>query len=182
MKRTKLDDVRNLPMLELFRVEAEQQLAMLTSGLLQLERGPEAPRPWEMLMRAAHSFKGAARIVDFHSAERVAHAMEDCFALAQKDKLELRQPEIDLLLRGIDLLGQISKNTEAGIARWDAAHAEELRQFLDALASLTSACEPPVPAEGQVTAVAETPSPSLYGQEGSSGGLLPQDRDGCGNP
>jgi two-component system, chemotaxis family, sensor histidine kinase and response regulator WspE len=148
-----------MPMLELFRVEAEQQLAMLTSGLLQLERGSGAPRPWEMLMRAAHSFKGAARIVNFQSAERVAHAMEDCFALAQQDKLELRQPEIDLLLRGIDLLGQISKNSEAAIARWDADHAEELRRFLEALASLTTACEPPGPADGQTTALVETPSP-----------------------
>ena len=41
----------------------------------------------EMLMRAAHSFKGAARIVNLQSAVRVAHAMEDCFALAQQGKL-----------------------------------------------------------------------------------------------
>ena len=165
MKKTKLEDVSNMPMLELFRVEAEQQLAMLTSGLLQLERGPGAPRPWEMLMRAAHSFKGAARIVNFQSAERVAHAMEDCFALAQQDKLELRQPEIDLLLRGIDLLGQNSKNSEASIARWDADHAEELRQFLDALASLTSACETPTRADGQAAALDATPALSRPSEE-----------------
>jgi two-component system, chemotaxis family, sensor histidine kinase and response regulator WspE len=165
VKKTKLEDVSNMPMLELFRVEAEQQLAMLTSGLLQLERGPGAPRPWEMLMRAAHSFKGAARIVNFQSAERVAHAMEDCFALAQQDKLELRQPEIDLLLRGIDLLGQNSKNSEASIARWDADHAEELRQFLDALASLTSACETPTRADGQAAALDATPALSRPSEE-----------------
>ena len=141
MKKIKLEDVSNLPMLELFRVEAEQQIAMLTSGLLELERGPAASAPWEMLMRAAHSFKGAARIVNLPSAVRVAHAMEDCFVLAQEGKLELRQPEIDLLLRGIDLLGQISKNSEESIARWDTDHANELRQFLEALASLTSARE-----------------------------------------
>jgi two-component system sensor histidine kinase and response regulator WspE len=160
VKKAKLDDVSNLPMLELFRVEAEQQTAMLTSGLLELERSPATPRPWEMLMRAAHSFKGAARIVNLQSAVRVAHAMEDCFALAQQGKLELRQPEIDLLLRGIDLLGQISKNSEASIARWDADHAEELRQFLGSLASLTSACETPAPADGQATALAEPFAPS----------------------
>jgi two-component system, chemotaxis family, sensor histidine kinase and response regulator WspE len=160
VKRTKLEDVSNLPMLELFRVEAEQQLAMLTSGLLQLERGPEAPRPWEMLMRAAHSFKGAARIVNFHSAERVAHAMEDCFALAQQGKLELRQAEIDLLLRGIDLLGQISKNSEASVARWDEDHAEELRQFLDALASLTAGCGTPASGYGQSAVMDTSPAAS----------------------
>ena len=100
-------------------------------------------------MRAAHSFKGAARIVNLQSAVRVAHAMEDCFALAQQGKLELRQPEIDLLFRGMDLLGQISKHTEASIARWDADHADEMREFLDALANLTPAREAPVPAEAR---------------------------------
>jgi len=140
------DDVSNLSMLELFRIEAENQTAILTSGLLELERSSASPQQWEILMRAAHSFKGAARIVNFQTAVRVAHAMEDCFALAQQGKLELRQPGIDLLFRGIDLLGQISKHTEAGIARWDADHADELREFFDALASFTPACETPAPA------------------------------------
>lgn len=157
MKKIKLEDVSNLSMLELFRVEAEQQVAMLTSGLLELERSSAVSAPWEMLMRAAHSFKGAARIVNLESAVRVAHAMEDCFALAQEGKLELRQPEIDLLLRGIDLLGQISKYSEANIARWDADHAEELRQFLEALGSLTLARRTPAPTDGQATALAEPP-------------------------
>ena len=92
MKRSEPEDLSSLTMLELYRVEAEQQTALLTSGLLELERQPSAP-PWEMLMRAAHSFKGAARIVNFQSAVRVAHVMEDCFALAQQGKVELRQPE-----------------------------------------------------------------------------------------
>ena len=106
MSKRKRDDVANLPMLELFRVEAENQAAVLTSGLLELERKTPAPGQFEMLMRAAHSFKGAARIVNFQPAVRVAHAMEDCFTLAQQGKLELSQPEIDLLFRGIDLLAR----------------------------------------------------------------------------
>ena len=145
------DDMGNLPMLELFRVEAEKQTAILTSGLLELERGPAAPQQLEMLMRAAHSFKGAARIVNLADRVRVAHAMEDCFALAQQGKLELRQREIDLLFRGIDLLGQISKHTEASISRWDTDHAEELRQFLDSLASFIPARETPAPALGRAS-------------------------------
>jgi two-component system sensor histidine kinase and response regulator WspE len=160
VKKIKLDDVSSMPMLELFRVEAEQQTAMLTSGLLEIERSPAAPKPWEMLMRAAHSFKGAARIVNLQSAVRVAHAMEDCFVLAQQGKLELRQPDIDLLFRSVDLLGQISKHTETSIARWDADHAAELRQFLDSLASLTSAREAPAPADGEATSFEEPPAPS----------------------
>ena len=35
-------------------------------------------------MRAAHSLKGAARIVGLTVGVRVAHAMEDCFVAAQQ--------------------------------------------------------------------------------------------------
>lgn len=146
MNQSKPEDVGHLPMLELFRVEAENQTAILTSGLLELERGAAAPQQLEMLMRAAHSLKGAARIVNLQTAVRVAHAMEDCFALAQQGKLELHQRETDLLFRGIDLLGQISKHTEQSIARWEADHADELREFFDTLASFTPARETPAPA------------------------------------
>jgi two-component system, chemotaxis family, sensor histidine kinase and response regulator WspE len=144
------NDPTTLPMLELFRVEAESQTAILTSGLLELERGPGAPEPLEMLMRAAHSCKGAARIVNLTTAVHVAHALEDCFALAQQGKVALRQPEIDLLFRGIDLLLQISKQTEASITRWEADHGAEVQEFVRSLASLAPTGDPataPQPAE-----------------------------------
>ena len=38
MKEPNQDDLSNLSMLELFRVEAENQIALLTGGLLELER------------------------------------------------------------------------------------------------------------------------------------------------
>jgi two-component system, chemotaxis family, sensor histidine kinase and response regulator WspE len=152
VNQSKPDDVGNLPMLELFRVEAENQTAILTSGLLELERGAAAPQQLEMLMRAAHSLKGAARIVNLQAAVRLAHAMEDCFELAQQGKIEIRQRETDLLLRGIDLLGQISKQTEASIARWEAEHAEELREFFDTLATFIPARATPAPTLAEAAA------------------------------
>ena len=122
MNKRHLDDAANLSMLELFRAEAETQTAILTKGLLGLERGQGAPQQLETLMRAAHSLKGAARIVNLQPAVRVAHAMEDCFALAQNGILALRQPEIDLLFRGVDSLLQLSKHPEADTTRWDTGH------------------------------------------------------------
>ena len=169
MNQTKLDDAGNVPMLELFRVEAENQTAILTGGLLELERGQATAPQLEMLMRAAHSLKGAARIVNFPSAVQVAHAMEDCFSLAQQGKLDLRQKEIDYLLRGVDLLGQIAKQTEASIADWDTAHSEELQRFLATLPGLASTCAPTALAEDQPPA---SPCPGASrnpGRHGASG-------------
>src|SRR5215510_10210909 len=107
------DDLSSLSLLDLFRVEAENQTAILTSGLLELERGNTDPQLLETLMRATHSLKGAARIVNIQSVVRVAHAMEDCFVAAQERKLQLHQTEIDVLLRGIDLLLNLSKRQDA---------------------------------------------------------------------
>src|SRR2546426_12361957 len=110
-----MDDLSNLSMLELFRVEAENQATVLNSGLLELERDPKALHQLEALMRAAHSLKGAARIVNLEVAVHVAHAMEDCFVAAQKGKIQLRQKELDVLFRGVDLLLYISKRSEEEI-------------------------------------------------------------------
>jgi two-component system sensor histidine kinase and response regulator WspE len=104
------EDMSDFSMLDLFRVEAESQTAILTSGLLALERAPASAQKLEELMRAAHSLKGAARIVGLDAAVQVAHAMEDCFVAAQNGALPLRQEEIDVLLTGVDLLGQIAKD------------------------------------------------------------------------
>ncbi len=79
MKDQDPDDLSLASMLELFRLEAENQTAVITAGLLELERSPLSGPQLEALMRAAHSLKGAAQIVDLEAAVSVAHAMEDCF-------------------------------------------------------------------------------------------------------
>jgi two-component system, chemotaxis family, sensor histidine kinase and response regulator WspE len=153
-------DPAHLPMLELFRIETENQAATLTSGLLELERDPGAPATLETLMRAAHSLKGAARIVNLQPAVRVAHSMEDWFVLAQAGKLVLHQPEIDLLFRGVDLLLQISKQTEPSIARWEADHANEINAFLTSLAGVTTTATPATPLSEPVAPAGPAGAPS----------------------
>jgi two-component system sensor histidine kinase and response regulator WspE len=160
VNKRELDDLSNLSMLELFRVEAENQTATLTTGLLELERGESAPQKLEILMRAAHSLKGAARIVNLQVAVKIAHAMEDCFVAAQRGKLVLQKLHIDLLLRGVDLLQHISKRSEADVADWEADNATEIAQFLEALAkSLKPAAPESSPAPAHSPAVAEAPRP-----------------------
>src|SRR5688572_20256722 len=96
-------------MLDLFRTEVESQVSVLTEGLLALERNPGNTDPVEALMRAAHSIKGAARIVGVDAAVLVAHVMEDCFVAAQSGTVRLGGAETDVLLQGVDLLTQVSR-------------------------------------------------------------------------
>lgn len=148
------DDLSNLSMLELFRVEAESQTGALTAGLLELERGRGTAQQLETLMRAAHSLKGAARIVNLPTAVRVAHAMEDCFVAAQHGRVQLQQDAIDVLLRGVDLLIQLAKCSEAMLPAWERAEAAAIDTFCQNAAAVLAG--QPVPAVPR-SATAELP-------------------------
>ncbi|HEY0182569.1 MAG TPA: hybrid sensor histidine kinase/response regulator [Rhodopila sp.] len=93
-------------MTELFSLEAESQTQILTRSLLELERAPAAADHLEICMRAAHSLKGAARLVGITPAVGIAHVMEDCFVGAQRGAIMLDSERIDLLLEGVELLHQ----------------------------------------------------------------------------
>lgn len=100
-------------MLELFQMEARAQADVLSAGLIALERDPVAADHLEACMRAAHSLKGAARIVDLKVAVPVAHVMEDAFVAAQEGRLRLTPVHIDALLAGVDLLLRIGASDPA---------------------------------------------------------------------
>ena len=127
-------DLSDLPMLDLFRLEAETQVQVLIENLLVLERAPMAADALEACMRAAHSLKGAARIVGMNAGVGVAHAMEDCLVAAQRGQITVGQKRIDLLLSGADLLTRIAKTPEADIGQWTGENPPEVNQFLYSLA------------------------------------------------
>lgn len=105
-------------MLELFRAEVESHSDSLTDSLLKLEQDPTVTSLLEGLMRAAHSIKGAARIVRVDPAAEVAHVMEDCFVAAQRGELVLEPAGIDVLLRCVDLLSQVSEASKDPNVDW----------------------------------------------------------------
>jgi anti-anti-sigma factor len=101
-------------LLELFRAELDIHLPALNEGLLALERGAAEPRRLEGLMRAAHSIKGAAKIVGLGKAVQLAHVLEDCFVAAQRGEIGLGSDAVDVLLRGVDGLQRAGLGGEAG--------------------------------------------------------------------
>jgi two-component system sensor histidine kinase and response regulator WspE len=126
-------DLSQASMLDLFRMEVDSQAQALTVGLLALERDPKEADQLERCMRAAHSLKGAARIVGLGAGVRITHAMEDCFVAAQQGRTVLRQEHIDQLLRGVDLLQQMARTAEQDMERWEAQKLGDVTALLDAL-------------------------------------------------
>src|SRR6185369_13456572 len=120
-------------LLELFREEARVHTAALSSGLLELEREPASAQKIEPLMRAAHSLKGAARIVGLDLAVRLAHEMEDAFVAAQAGQISIQSAEIDLFLRAADQLAALS---EQDLRQWAATRHDEVVKLCEATAAI----------------------------------------------
>jgi anti-anti-sigma factor len=151
-------------MLELFRSEVESHSEMLTASLLALEQEASAST-LERMMRAAHSIKGAARIVQVPPAVEVAHVMEDCFVAAQKGTLVITPDDVDVLLKGVDLLGQISAASRDPATDWSRFQQPvqglvvELKGVLSGQPASVAASEPTPPATSTAPPVAAPPIP-----------------------
>ncbi|EZP27305.1 hybrid sensor histidine kinase/response regulator [Pseudomonas sp. RIT288] len=151
------EQMRDASLLELFSLEAEAQTQVLSSGLLALERNPTQADYLESCMRAAHSLKGAARIVGIDSGVSVAHVMEDCLVSAQEGRLLLRPEHIDALLQGTDLLMRIATPANAPQAPDIEAYVALMGRLLDP--SAPYAVAPPPMAELQMQAPPPAPAP-----------------------
>jgi len=141
MSRTDQENLSDFSMLDLFRMEVETQSTILTNGLLGLEQDLDATHRLGELMRAAHSLKGAARIVGRKAAVRVAHAMEDCFVAAQEKKRTPSAELIDKVLVGIDFLNRIAKVSDEVLESWEAEQEKEIETFVASLSSLAGALD-----------------------------------------
>jgi two-component system sensor histidine kinase and response regulator WspE len=113
------DQMRDASLFELFTLEAEAQTQVLSLGLLALERDPTQADQLEACMRAAHSLKGAARIVGVDFGVSVSHVMEDCLVSAQEGRIYLQPEHIDALLFGTDLLMRIATPGDSSLGQGD---------------------------------------------------------------
>lgn len=138
MKRDKGRNISELSMLELFQTEMEAQSSVLTRGLLAVEKNPRDPQVLESIMRAAHSLKGAARLVGVRAVERVAHVFEEIFVVAQRGELQISSGAVDVALRAVDVMQQMATTSNAN----DAAHEALVVATVAALEAVGRGAEP----------------------------------------
>jgi len=159
MTGEKTRDLSGFSMMDLFRTEAETQTAILNEGLLEIEKDPTSEQWLERLMRAAHSVKGAARIVGLTQVVKVAHALEDCFVAAQKQQILIGPDQADTLLKGADTLTQMSVVSEKDFEEWVAHHRAEIDRLLSGLESVKNGGPGAAKREAPSTPVISKPEP-----------------------
>ncbi|GLO13867.1 hybrid sensor histidine kinase/response regulator [Pseudomonas putida] len=154
------EQMRDASLLELFSLEAEAQTQVLSAGLMALERNPTQADQLEACMRAAHSLKGAARIVGVDAGVSVAHVMEDCLVAAQEGRLRLSAEHIDALLQGTDLLMRIATPGDAVAQATLPVFLAQMASLLDPGAATVAAVPLAAPLQAQPQ-VATLPSEPL---------------------
>ena len=156
----------DLFLLDLFRTELETHSRALEEGLVEAEARHD-PAKLQGLMRAAHSLKGAARIVGLDSAVRLAHAMEDALSAAQRGERQLTGADFDLLLRGADVFSGLAARepTEipAALAEASGSIEELAKQFAVPPRPVAPAAPPsaPPPVSVAPSVPAATPTPAV---------------------
>ena len=155
-----MSDFADMSMAELFRFEVDTQTALLDEGLLAIERDPADRAMLESLMRAAHSVKGAARIVGMDAGVRLAHAMEEVFVAAMEGTTRIDRGVVDTELVCVDLLRRLSRCGEAEVAAWTLAHDAAITSAIAGLerAAKSAKASALVPVERAATSEASRPS------------------------
>jgi two-component system sensor histidine kinase and response regulator WspE len=120
-------------MLELFRLEVEQHGHVITEGLLKLEENPASTESGEALMRAAHSIKGAARLIGLQEAVKLAHMMEDYLVAIREGKNKATTEGIDVLLKSNDMLATLAALTKHPGSQLTPAQREMYDSLVGAL-------------------------------------------------
>ncbi|GFK93101.1 Chemotaxis protein CheA [Fundidesulfovibrio magnetotacticus] len=168
-------DLADLSLLDLFAMELATHRQAIEDGLVGIESGA-SPERLEGLMRAAHSIKGAARIVELTQAVGLAHAMEDLFQAAQQGRLDLTSARVDALLAANDFFGELSRAAPADLPDLLSRGGERAAAIEHALRQLLS--EDSAPRASEAAPKLQAPAAPSPPQASVSSAAAPPREDG----
>ena len=97
-------------LLATFRIEAEEHLQTISSGLVKLEKESseeERTKLIETMYREAHSLKGAAHAVNLTDIGTICQSLESIYALLKKKEIPTIPDLFDVLHKSVDLIGEL---------------------------------------------------------------------------
>ncbi|HEY5594419.1 MAG TPA: hybrid sensor histidine kinase/response regulator [Nitrospiria bacterium] len=151
-------------LLATFKVEAEEHLKALSSGLLELEKSPDVIRQTvliETIFREAHSLKGAARSVNVTDMEAVCQSLESVLSKFKRREITASPEVFDLFHRIVNGLGEILSGFESARTPDLKLKTEMLTQELEKIvkaAPLPARSEEPKTIEPKQPILSERPS------------------------
>ena len=114
-----------------FRVEARELLDQLGKAVLDIEQDPSRTDLPPLLLRLAHTLKGAARVVRQSEIADLSHALEDVLAPYRAGDRPVPRDRIDKLLSTLDRIGEhvarLPGSSQTGSASAEGPAEEQVR-------------------------------------------------------
>ena len=132
-------------LISLFCNEVRMQLEVLNPNVLRLEAEGFRPDILAALMRAAHSLKGAGRMVHIDLAVCLAHELENYFVVIQKTQDRPDAIGCDILFQSLDALDAIATRLHHFPNDSLDQEAPIVLNCVRAIANLAEAPSPPPP-------------------------------------
>ena len=93
--------------LDVFLDEGREQLVLLESNILEMERGNHTAEMLQTLFRAAHTLKGSSRAMGFLAIGDLTHEMENILDALRLGQIQASTPIVNALLDCLDALGAL---------------------------------------------------------------------------
>jgi len=123
--------------LGVFLDEAREQLELIESSILQMERGDRSSEILQALFRAAHTVKGSSRAMGFMAVGDLTHHMENVLDDLRNGRQSVTTASVDVLLNCLDTLTALIDDVATNGTATAALDADVARLIarLDALCS-----------------------------------------------
>ena len=121
-----------------FRVEAEEHIRELTSGLIELEKAPKTEKTSELIekiFREAHSLKGASRSVNMKDVESICQILENIFEELKNERISLTAEQYDLIHKAIDNILKMISSTGTKIPKGNRELIKQLQSITEVVQS-----------------------------------------------
>jgi chemosensory pili system protein ChpA (sensor histidine kinase/response regulator) len=125
-----------------FLEEAQEYLDTLEAVVLGLSVTGVDPKKMDGALRAAHSIKGGAALMQFQLLSHTAHRLEDCFKILQARRPEVGEELESLLLSALDSIRQIIEMSREGKDPDEDAMAQPASPLLDQLQDILGEVQP----------------------------------------
>ncbi len=95
---------QNNELIDMFFADFDENVNRLDEKLLEAEQNPKDEDIIKVIMRAAHSIKGASGIMGFNKIKELTHAMESVMDDVRKGQIQMDKHVVDIMFRALDTL------------------------------------------------------------------------------
>ncbi|MDI9350032.1 MAG: chemotaxis protein CheW [Candidatus Symbiobacter sp.] len=143
-----------------FLTETNENIAVLDSELVKLERNPNDPELLGSIFRLVHTIKGTCGFLGLPRLEKVAHAAENVLGMFRDGSLKVDSAAVTLILKSLDRIKMIISTLEKTEAEPPGEDGDLITELNNAANAVQAKAASQTPPKGQMLSGAEAKTPT----------------------